>query len=196
MLNSLNEPTRCRNHSRATKIGARMWKRNELCSNGVPWRSRMRKRIRPSSDSSISSLRRAKLTRAAFTTERSSPSRRRGGRSRDRGRGSWFSGMTSVVTATKPSLAGLYVGTSGWSYPSWKGGFYPAGTEARASSSRFYSERFPTRRAEHDRLPAAGGGAVRALGRADAGRVPLRGQDAARTGCDRRRRSGARAAAR
>ena len=34
MLNSLKDPTRCRNHSRATKIGARMWKRNELCSNG------------------------------------------------------------------------------------------------------------------------------------------------------------------
>ena len=62
---------RCRNHSRATKIGARMWKRNALCSNGVPWRSRMRKRMRPASPSSMTSLRRAKLTRAAFTTERS-----------------------------------------------------------------------------------------------------------------------------
>jgi uncharacterized protein YecE (DUF72 family) len=30
------------------------------------------------------------------------------------------------VTATAPSLPGLYVGTSGWSYPSWKPGFYPA----------------------------------------------------------------------
>jgi uncharacterized protein YecE (DUF72 family) len=33
------------------------------------------------------------------------------------------------VTATKPSLAGLYVGTSGWSYPSWRPDFYPAGTK-------------------------------------------------------------------
>src|SRR5919199_2961987 len=72
MLNSLNDPTRCRNHSRATKIGARTWKRNELCSKGVPCLSRRRKRIRPASESSISSLRRAKLTRAALTTERSS----------------------------------------------------------------------------------------------------------------------------
>src|SRR3989441_7101146 len=72
MLNSLKEPTRCLNHSRATKIGVLMWKRNELCSKGVPCRSRMRKRIRPSSDSSISVFRRAKLTRAPFTTERSS----------------------------------------------------------------------------------------------------------------------------
>src|SRR5919204_266943 len=69
MLNSLNDPTRCRNHSRATKIGARTWKRNELCSKGVPWRSRSRKRISPSSLSSIASLRRAKLTRAAFATK-------------------------------------------------------------------------------------------------------------------------------
>jgi len=30
------------------------------------------------------------------------------------------------VTATSASLARLYVGTSGWSYPSWKPGFYPA----------------------------------------------------------------------
>src|SRR5947208_267309 len=72
MLNSLNEPTRWRNHSRATKIGQRMWNRNALCSNGVPCRSRIRKRISPSSDSSISVFRRAKLTRAPFTTDRSS----------------------------------------------------------------------------------------------------------------------------
>jgi uncharacterized protein YecE (DUF72 family) len=30
--------------------------------------------------------------------------------------------------AEQKSPAGLYVGTSGWSYPSWKPGFYPAGT--------------------------------------------------------------------
>jgi uncharacterized protein YecE (DUF72 family) len=29
------------------------------------------------------------------------------------------------VTATAPSVPGLYVGTSGWSYPSWKPEFYP-----------------------------------------------------------------------
>src|ERR671935_129990 len=34
MLNSLKEPQRCRNHSRATKIGQRTWKRKTLCSNG------------------------------------------------------------------------------------------------------------------------------------------------------------------
>ena len=37
------------NHSRATKIGQRMWNRKALCSNGEPCRSRIRKRIRPSS---------------------------------------------------------------------------------------------------------------------------------------------------
>jgi uncharacterized protein YecE (DUF72 family) len=35
------------------------------------------------------------------------------------------------------------VGTSGWSYPSWRPGFYPAGTDP-ASFLRFYAERFPT----------------------------------------------------
>src|SRR5215210_862290 len=72
MENSLNEPTRCRNHSRATKIGQRTWNRNELCSKGVPWRSRIRKRIRPRSASLMSVTRRPKLTRAELTTERSS----------------------------------------------------------------------------------------------------------------------------
>src|SRR5918997_3261838 len=107
MLNSLKEPIRWRNHSRATKIGARTWKRNELCSNGVPCLSRIRKRIRPSSDSSISSLRRAKLTRAALTTERSvaiASSRRTKPWSRTR---IVCSGNTSVVTAKTPRLTAL-----------------------------------------------------------------------------------------
>jgi uncharacterized protein YecE (DUF72 family) len=47
------------------------------------------------------------------------------------------------VTATPASLAGLYVGTSGWSYPTWRPGFYPAGTRPE-DFLRYYSERFPT----------------------------------------------------
>jgi uncharacterized protein YecE (DUF72 family) len=35
------------------------------------------------------------------------------------------------------------VGASGWSYPSWKPGFYPAGTDSKAFL-RFYAERFDT----------------------------------------------------
>src|SRR3954451_8457467 len=35
---------------------------------------------------------------------------------------------------------GFYVGTSGFSYPSWKPGFYPAGTK-QGEFLRFYSER-------------------------------------------------------
>jgi uncharacterized protein YecE (DUF72 family) len=51
-----------------------------------------------------------------------------------------LSGITSAVTATPASLAGLYVGTSGWSYPTWRGGFYPA--DARpADFLPLYSER-------------------------------------------------------
>ena len=37
----------------------------------------------------------------------------------------------------------LSVGTSGWSYPSWRPGFYPAGV-ANEGFLRFYSERFTT----------------------------------------------------
>jgi uncharacterized protein YecE (DUF72 family) len=37
----------------------------------------------------------------------------------------------------------VQVGTSGWSYPSWKPGFYPPGTDAKAFLS-FYAERFST----------------------------------------------------
>lgn len=35
------------------------------------------------------------------------------------------------------------VGTSGWSYPTWRPGFYPAGTDPSAFLA-FYAERFPT----------------------------------------------------
>ena len=37
----------------------------------------------------------------------------------------------------------LSVGTSGWSYPSWRPSFYPAGLDP-ASFLAFYAERFPT----------------------------------------------------
>jgi len=53
------------------------------------------------------------------------------------------SGITSAVTATPASLAGLYVGTSGWSYPTWKPGFYPDGTKP-GDFLRYYSGRFST----------------------------------------------------
>jgi uncharacterized protein YecE (DUF72 family) len=53
------------------------------------------------------------------------------------------SGITSAVTATPASVAGLYVGTSGWSYPPWRGAFYP--TQARAKDFlRLYAERLPS----------------------------------------------------
>ena len=44
---------------------------------------------------------------------------------------------------TPPSVTGAYVGTSGFSYTPWRGGFYPP--EARPSEFlRFYSERLPS----------------------------------------------------
>jgi uncharacterized protein YecE (DUF72 family) len=54
-----------------------------------------------------------------------------------------LSGITSAVTATRASLAGAYVGTSGWSYPSWRPDFYPAGTKPEAFLGN-YAERFAT----------------------------------------------------
>jgi uncharacterized protein YecE (DUF72 family) len=52
--------------------------------------------------------------------------------------------MTLSVAATgRSSVTGVHVGTSGWSYPSWKPGFYPAGTDAKEFLS-FYAQRFST----------------------------------------------------
>jgi uncharacterized protein YecE (DUF72 family) len=51
--------------------------------------------------------------------------------------------MTSGVTVTWPSLTGLYVGTSGFSYSTWKGGFYPPDAKP-ADFLRHYAERLPT----------------------------------------------------
>jgi uncharacterized protein YecE (DUF72 family) len=47
------------------------------------------------------------------------------------------------MTVTRASLAAVHVGTSGWSYPSWKPGFYPAGTSSK-EFLRFYAGRFST----------------------------------------------------
>jgi uncharacterized protein YecE (DUF72 family) len=54
-----------------------------------------------------------------------------------------FSGITSGVTATAPSVTGLYVGTSGFSFATWKGGFYPPDAKP-ADLLRFYAERLPS----------------------------------------------------
>ena len=37
----------------------------------------------------------------------------------------------------------IHVGTSGWSYPSWRGGFYPDGADPKTFLA-FYAERFDT----------------------------------------------------
>jgi Protein of unknown function DUF72 len=47
------------------------------------------------------------------------------------------------VTATNSSVPGLYVGTSGWSYPTWRPDFYPAGTKPTEFLAH-YSTRFRT----------------------------------------------------
>jgi uncharacterized protein YecE (DUF72 family) len=47
------------------------------------------------------------------------------------------------VAKGPPTLPRLSVGTSGWSYPSWRPDFYPAGTDPAAFLA-FYAGRFPT----------------------------------------------------
>jgi uncharacterized protein YecE (DUF72 family) len=49
----------------------------------------------------------------------------------------------SVAAIGDASLAGVHVGTSGWSYPSWKPGFYPPGTDTK-SFLAYYADRFST----------------------------------------------------
>ena len=61
------------------------------------------------------------------------------------------------MTATSASLARLYVGTSGWSYPSWKPGFYPADAKP-ADFLGHYAQRLPAVELNTTgyRLPAEG----------------------------------------
>ena len=47
------------------------------------------------------------------------------------------------MTATGASLARLYVGASGFSYPTWRPGFYPAELKP-AEFLRYYGERLPS----------------------------------------------------
>ena len=47
------------------------------------------------------------------------------------------------MTATPLSVEGAYVGTSGWSYPSWKPGFYPADAKP-AEFLAHYARSLPT----------------------------------------------------
>jgi uncharacterized protein YecE (DUF72 family) len=47
------------------------------------------------------------------------------------------------VAKGPPTLQRVSVGTSGWSYPTWRPGFYPAGADP-ASFLGFYAEQFPT----------------------------------------------------
>jgi uncharacterized protein YecE (DUF72 family) len=53
--------------------------------------------------------------------------------------------LLEVLTVAKgsPTVNRLSVGTSGWSYPSWRPGFYPAGLDPSGFLA-FYAERFST----------------------------------------------------
>jgi uncharacterized protein YecE (DUF72 family) len=53
------------------------------------------------------------------------------------------SGNTSGMTATSPRVTGAYVGASGFSYPTWRPDFYPAGTKPEEFLHR-YAEALPS----------------------------------------------------
>jgi uncharacterized protein YecE (DUF72 family) len=67
------------------------------------------------------------------------------------------SGNTSGMTATATRVTGAYVGASGFSYPSWKPGFYPADAKPPEFLRR-YAERLPSVELNTTgyRLPAEG----------------------------------------
>ena len=54
-----------------------------------------------------------------------------------------FSVITSAMVATPASVTGAYVGTSGFSYPSWRGGFYPEKAKP-AEFLELFSARLPS----------------------------------------------------
>src|SRR3954469_17160760 len=103
----------------------------------------MRNRMRPASRSVNSSDDWLNDTRAALTTARSEAHEASSATNPWSRTGTTFSATTSGVAATKSSVTGLYVGASGFAYPSWRGGFY-AERERPAEFLERYSERLPS----------------------------------------------------
>ena len=97
----------------------------------------------------------------------------------DRAVGYHFSGdchgFSRVLRSPDGNGVSALIGTSGWSYPSWRPDFYPAGLAERGIP-RLLLAAVPVRRAQLDRLPPSVRRAVRALGGRHPGRVPLRGE--------------------
>jgi len=54
-----------------------------------------------------------------------------------------FSVITSTIVVTPASVTGAYVGTSGFSYPPWRGGFYPEKAKP-AEFLRLYAKQLPS----------------------------------------------------
>ncbi|HVG27482.1 MAG TPA: DUF72 domain-containing protein, partial [Acidobacteriaceae bacterium] len=50
------------------------------------------------------------------------------------------SATLSPAASLAPSAPHLFVGTSGWAYPSWKPAFYPAGVPARSFLAFYASQ--------------------------------------------------------
>ena len=79
-----------------------------------------------------------------------------------------------------PTTKSMHVmtGTSGFSYPAWRGSFYPEKLP-EAKMLALLREQAGRGRDQQHLLPDAEAGAARALGRRDAGDVPLRAQEPA-----------------
>jgi uncharacterized protein YecE (DUF72 family) len=54
-----------------------------------------------------------------------------------------FSVITSTIVVTPASVTGAYVGTSGFSYPPWRGGFYPEKAKP-ADFLQLYAKQLPS----------------------------------------------------
>ena len=72
-------------------------------------------------------------------------------------------------------MPAVYLGTQGWSYPSWVGSFYPPATASSAFLAH-YSKEFATVESRHHLLRHPKDEHDRRLARTDTGRLPLRRQ--------------------
>ena len=99
----------------------------------------------------------------------------RGGHARAGSGGRWHGALLRHATSAAGGVSRLLVGTSGWGYPSWQPGFYPAGLD-RSEFLTFYAAQLATveLNATKYRLPSEE--QFRVLGLAGPGRIPVRGQ--------------------
>ncbi len=186
---------RCRNHSRATKIGHRTWKRNELCSNGRAVPLAHQELDQP--DVGVGEL--------GHPPAEADPRRVDDGEVV--GHHAVEPHETVVQHGDAPVRQHFWhdrhgdegnrgvCRSIGLLLPELEARFLPRRREAARVPPPLRGAS-PVRRAEHDGLPPARRGALRALGRRDAGGLSVRGQAARPLHAAARRVPGARRAPR